>query len=272
MMRQWILNRETARATTPTGAASTAAQTLRFRNRGTEVTRLEGFSDAVFGFAITLLVVSLQPPNTFADLITDLQRLPAFAASFAIIVMIWSIHYSFFRRYGLQDITTIILNMALLFVVLFYVYPLRFVFEISFDASFGFANTDKLIDTQDTTALYVIYATGFIAVFGALLLMYVRAYQLRTALDLTPLERYDTITALWINGGLCIVGVVSAALALGHIGLSWAAPGLAYFLITPLQFIARGMRGRGRRSLEAKTLQQADELAPVQAVGVAQAE
>ena len=29
-----------------------------FRRRGTEVTRLEALSDAVFGFAITLLVVS----------------------------------------------------------------------------------------------------------------------------------------------------------------------------------------------------------------------
>src|SRR3546814_3030957 len=36
--------------------------------RHREVSRLEGFSDAVFGFALTLLVVSLETPRTTADL------------------------------------------------------------------------------------------------------------------------------------------------------------------------------------------------------------
>ena len=32
--------------------------------RAYEVSRIEGFSDAVFGFALTLLVVSLEMPET----------------------------------------------------------------------------------------------------------------------------------------------------------------------------------------------------------------
>ncbi|NIV14887.1 MAG: DUF1211 domain-containing protein [Aliifodinibius sp.] len=36
-----------------------------FRWRGGDVSRMEGFSDAVFAFALTLLVVSLQVPNSF---------------------------------------------------------------------------------------------------------------------------------------------------------------------------------------------------------------
>ncbi len=37
----------------------------RFRLRGLEVSRIEALSDAVFGFAITLLVVSLEVPRKF---------------------------------------------------------------------------------------------------------------------------------------------------------------------------------------------------------------
>ena len=40
--------------------------------RGREVTRLEALSDAVFGFAATLLVVSLEVPQTFPELVKSL--------------------------------------------------------------------------------------------------------------------------------------------------------------------------------------------------------
>ncbi len=39
-----------------------------FRLRGTAMSRVDGFSDVVFGFAITLLVVSLEVPKTYAEL------------------------------------------------------------------------------------------------------------------------------------------------------------------------------------------------------------
>ncbi|HNL26385.1 MAG TPA: TMEM175 family protein, partial [bacterium] len=95
-----------------------------FRWRGHEVTRVEAFSDAVFAFAMTLLVVSLEVPKNLSQLLETMRGFPAFATCFTILVMLWYWHYKFFRRFGLQDRFTIVWNAALLFVVLFFVYPL----------------------------------------------------------------------------------------------------------------------------------------------------
>jgi uncharacterized membrane protein len=101
-----------------------------FEGRRHEVSRLEGFSDAVFAFAVTLLVVSLEVPRTFTELATAMREFPAFAICFALLFQVWWRHFNFFRRYGLEDPPTIGLTGILLFVVLFYVYPLKFVFKL----------------------------------------------------------------------------------------------------------------------------------------------
>src|SRR6185295_6902584 len=101
-----------------------------FRWRSHEPSRLEGLSDAVFGFAITLLVVSLEVPRNFAELMQAMRGFGAFAVSFTLLFLVWFNQYKFFRRYGLQDNTSVVLNGVLLFVVLFYVYPLKFLFTL----------------------------------------------------------------------------------------------------------------------------------------------
>jgi uncharacterized membrane protein len=86
--------------------------------------RIEAVSDVLFGFALTLLFVSLEVPRTCADLTNAVRGFPVFA----ILMAVWSRHYYFFRYCGLGDPATIVLNTPLLFVVLFYVYPLKFLF------------------------------------------------------------------------------------------------------------------------------------------------
>src|SRR6266566_1348637 len=101
-------------------------RTSRSEHYRREVSRVEGFSDAVFAFAITLLVVSLEVPKTFEELMAAIRGFPAFAVSFALLFQIWWRHYRFFRRYDLEDRYVITVTGFLLFVVLFFVYPLKF--------------------------------------------------------------------------------------------------------------------------------------------------
>ena len=93
-----------------------------------DATRLEAFSDAVFGFAITLLVVSLEVPDSFDELMQVMRGLPVFAVTFAILLLIWQEHHNLFKRFPSADGVTIWLNGALLFVVVSYIYPLKFLF------------------------------------------------------------------------------------------------------------------------------------------------
>src|SRR5690349_6443761 len=97
-----------------------------------EITRLEAFSDAVFAFALTLLVVSLEVPHSYAELMHLVRGFLPFACCFALLIWIWYEHSAFFTKYGLHDRVTTTLNAVLLFVVLFYVYPLKYLFNLVF--------------------------------------------------------------------------------------------------------------------------------------------
>lgn len=218
-----------------------------FRWRAGEITRLEAFCDVVFGFAITLLVVSLEVPHSYGELMADMRGFLPFAACFAQLALIWRTHYKFSRRYGLEDPYTVFLNVVLLFLVLFYVYPLKFVFTLLFSEITGVDAVGNL-GWHEASVLMRIYAAGFFAVFLLFVLMYAHAYRVRRRLGLNPVEVLETRFALQENAILALVGVTSFLVALKSPG--WA--GWSYLAIGPLLAIHGMIFGKRVRLLAEK--------------------
>ena len=227
-------------------------KTSRSEHYRREVSRVEGFSDAVFAFAVTLLVVSLEVPKTFDELWATMLGFPAFAVSFYLLFMIWLRHYQFFRRYDLEDTTVITLTGILLFVVLFYVYPLKFVWSTFFSQIAGRAGRDALPIAQ-VPRLFEIYGVGAAAAYGILAALYGHAYARRSELELTPLEVVDTRIDIYSNAALAGIGLLSAFVAAvaGVVAprLVGIVAGPVYFLIGVSEWILGTYQGRLKRRM-----------------------
>jgi uncharacterized membrane protein len=251
MLRQYVMKQESAIN------SDADVDPTKFRQRGTDVSRLEGFSDGVFGFAMTLLVVSLDVPQTFDELSEDLRGFVAFGLCFALLITVWRIHYQYFRRYGLKDATTFALNSILLFVVLFFVYPLKFLFTVVVNGLLGLPQTARLdsgaivpmVLPNQTRDLIIVYSLGYMAVFGVFALMFVNAYRQREALQLNALELFETRLSIQIEVVNIAVGLLAIVVALL---LGPSDPGNAgwiFLLLWPLRTIQEIIAARQRRVL-----------------------
>jgi uncharacterized membrane protein len=248
-------------------AAAPPANTRRtdrgFRWRSHEITRIEGFSDAVLAFAVTLLVVSLEVPESFHELRESMQGFIAFALGFALLFWVWYNQYIFFRRYAMNDGWTLTLNGGLLFVVLFFVYPLKFLFVTIIKMISG---VDTRVPNPDGTLhaaigpgegvpLMVIYGAGYAAIFAIFWMMYRHALKNRAALGLDEVE--VLLTRSTRRGHLINIAIAVASILVVLVGGDrWSGiAGLTYVLVGPLMTLNGTLAGRSLRRHEARAAQ-----------------
>ncbi len=186
------------------------------------ISRIEAFSDAVFAFAATLLVVSLGADSQDSVLNLDMKAFLSFGVCFFVLIGLWSVHYNFFRRNEYIDSWIIAVNSVLLFVILYYVFPLKSL--INSWVGFNRLNTD------DFSNLFQLYSLGFFLIFLCFAAMYYRAYlkTKKTHFDSNLLfyARHFTI--------YFFIALFSIAIARMHLGLKIALPGMVYALLGPL--------------------------------------
>jgi hypothetical protein len=228
-----------------------------FRVRGKDISRVEGLSDAVFGFAITLLVVSLEVPKTSSEVLQAMRGFFAFALTFSILFTVWRLQFTFFRRYGLEDSTTVSLTGVLLFVILFFIYPLKYVLGTVVDrvllrAGFpGMANVNvQSLADPGLNLLYIAFSLGWMAVLGVFALLYRHAYGRREELDLSPLEVLDTKQSMSRCTVTLIPGAITALMNLVIYLRPALQESVAYLGVAVLIPIVVVIRRRRRRYVE----------------------
>jgi uncharacterized membrane protein len=232
-----------------------------FRLRGLEMTRLEGFVDATFAFAVTMLIIAgQQVPEDVATLLSAFKNVPAFAASIAVLCIFWRGHWLWSRRFGLEDGVSISISWVMIFTMLIYVYPLKLLFNGMFAYLTGaFVGSRIAARTlSDARALFAVYAIGFTALALEMLLLNVRAWRLRKALRLD--ERECLMTRGEISGWslpVCI-GLIALVMAL-TVPAEWLAwSGWIYFSMALLVPLHR--RLRRRRLAKSPSLQSASRV------------
>ena len=218
-----------------------------FRLRGVAMTRLETFIDAAFAFAITMLVIaSQQIPDDTETLLAAFKNVPVFVASIIVLGIFWRGHWLWSRRYGLEDGVSILISWAMIVTMLIYIYPLKAIFSsMWFSLSGGRVGHVLGAHSEfEVRALFAVFALGFTAIALEMLLLNLRAWQLREPLRLNPRERAMTFHEVAGWSIPVAVGLVSLllALCLPRAQIEWS--GWIYFSMVILVPLHRVYFGR----------------------------
>jgi TMEM175 potassium channel family protein len=189
-------------------------------------TRFEAFSDGVFAFAITVLILGIalpefKSPPSDVELARALLRLwpnlLAYALSFAVIGIMWQNHHALFRLVHTVDRVTVLLNLALLGVTAF--------------IPFATSTLGSYPALRSATLLYGLTLTSAATVYNGLL-----AHLTRSG-AFAPHVRQSTIRQTTVAYRVGWVTYAVATLA------SLVAPGLSfalYLLVVGYYLIPRG--------------------------------
>jgi uncharacterized membrane protein len=210
--------------------------------------RLEGFSDAVFALAATLLVVTLEVPSDYDELLEALGRFPAFGLAFAALISLWAGHRQFFARHPLGDSWTVFINSVLLFIILLYVYPLKLLAEVVANR-FRWTSTDEIeaMTAAEIRGLYLIFGAAVAATSIAMAALYLRAWQTRGERRLSADIGYEIASDGLVYVCVALIAIVGLGIAAADIGLNWGLPIWLLVIGSPVVELLRQRHARRRR-------------------------
>jgi uncharacterized membrane protein len=177
-------------------------------------------------------------PQSVDALGNAMKGIPAFVLSFALIARFWSAHANWSRAYGLDDATSVRLSLALVMLLLIFVYPVRMVFASLCNAlSNGWLPSGFTItELSQIPVLFMTFAIAFGSMGTVMWALHFNAWRMRDTLQLDAREIVWTRARLWNWAIVPLVSMVSIGLALGipatkESGWLLGLPGFVFFTI-----------------------------------------
>jgi uncharacterized membrane protein len=163
--------------------------------RGKEIFRIEALSDAVFAFSVSLLIMSLEVPGSFEELKHTILKSPPFFATVGLVFFFWYLQQKFFRNYGINNNQIVFLNLTLLAIILFYAFPLKYLFSLLLSWISGInylaheaGDTLPILTLENFNELVIIFSIGYALIWLLFYLMYRQADLQKKQLNLSQKE------------------------------------------------------------------------------------
>lgn len=238
-----------------------------FRWRGeADVSRLESFTDGVFAIVLALVFLRSEPPLSFADLDAAMRSMVPALPAFAILCYLWFEHWLFSRRFNLRDPWVAFLNLALLFLVLVYAYPLKTLFTWMYVFMVGPIGelTPEVVqegfrDFGGMPWMFTYYSSGYLLIFLVYVLLYRRAWKEREAMQLNAFEKYEVRASLVRFWFQILVAAASITFALTGLGEHNGLPGWCYMVLGPGMGILGWLQARRGAEIYRATYGDPDE-------------
>lgn len=169
------------------------------------VSRVENLSDAAFGFLIAMILGSEPFPKRFDELQAISGQIVAVLLSIILLMRLWYAHYTYFRRYDLEDEVTVWLNGVLIFTIVIAMYPMRLMVKwgvgVFTGAEQATRNAQGKLDyatvRHEQIPQLVTYAmVSYAAVAILFAALYFNAWRHRNPLDLTRYEQFEALRSV----------------------------------------------------------------------------
>jgi uncharacterized membrane protein len=208
--------------------------------RGEATTRLDSLTDAVFGIAITLLIFNISEANSFNDLLLFAKSFPALLMSILFLILIWQEHVSFSLIYSTNSKPIRILNVFFITLVIFYIYPLKFLSRLLTNLFFN-TNLKLNIEGNEIPQLMIFYGTVTFAIYGILYLFYISVLRQKQKYDFTEYEvlytKFQSIRIIIMFSVPLLSVIISLIIFRYSIVWSSIIGGITYGLYPPLMTI-----------------------------------